>query len=60
MRTAPLWGLRARGPYLHDGRAATVAAAIVLHDGEAAITRDRYNALSAALKQQLLQFLASI
>jgi CxxC motif-containing protein (DUF1111 family) len=60
MRTAPLWGLRVRGPYLHDGRAATVDAAIVLHDGEAAITRDRYNALSAALKQQLLQFLASI
>jgi CxxC motif-containing protein (DUF1111 family) len=60
MRTTPLWGLRVRAPYLHDGRAATVDAAIVLHDGEAAITRNRYNVLSAGQKQQLLQFLGSI
>ena len=49
-----------RPPYLHDARAATVDAAIVLHDGEAAITRNRYDALLAAQKQQLLQFLGSI
>jgi len=60
MRTAPLWGLLARTPYLHDGRAATVDAAIILHDGEAAITRSRYTALSETQKQQLLQFLGSI
>jgi CxxC motif-containing protein (DUF1111 family) len=60
MRTAPLWGLRARAQYLHDGRAATVDAAIVLHDGEAIITRNRYTGLSPAQKQQLLSFLGSI
>lgn len=60
MRTTPLRGLRVRPPYLHDARAATVDAAIVLHDGEAAITRNRYDALLAAQKQQLLQFLGSI
>jgi CxxC motif-containing protein (DUF1111 family) len=60
IRTPPLWGLRARGPYLHDGRAPTVEAAIVMHDGEAAITRDRYAGLSAAQKAALLQFLGSI
>ncbi|HUH95477.1 MAG TPA: di-heme oxidoredictase family protein [Casimicrobiaceae bacterium] len=60
MRTAPLWGLRVRSAYLHDGRAATVDAAILLHDGEARITRNRYAALSATQKQQLLQFLGSI
>jgi len=60
MRTAPLWGLRARGPYLHDGRAATVDAAIGFHDGEAAAARNRYNLLSATQKQQLLEFLSSI
>ena len=43
-----------------DGRAATVAAAIGFHDGEAVNTRNRYNALSATQKQQLLQFLGSI
>jgi CxxC motif-containing protein (DUF1111 family) len=60
MRTPPLWGLRARGPYLHDGRAPTVEAAILMHDGEAAITRDRYAGLSAAQKAALLQFLGAI
>jgi len=60
MRTAPLWGLRVRSAYLHDGRAATVDAAILLHDGEALVTRNRYASLSATQKQQLLQFLGSI
>ena len=31
MRTAPLWGLRARAPYLHDGRASTILQAILFH-----------------------------
>ena len=35
-RTAPLWGVGATGPYLHDGRADTLDAAIRLHGGEAA------------------------
>lgn len=60
MKTAPLWGLRARGPFLHDGRAATVHAAILFHDGEAARARVRYNALPAVQKQQLLEFLGLI
>src|SRR5947207_12376633 len=34
MKTAPLWGLRARTAFLHDGRAATVDSAIRQHDGE--------------------------
>lgn len=33
-RTPPLWGLRDSSPYLHDGRAATVADAVALHGGE--------------------------
>jgi len=60
MRTAPLWGLRARSLYLHDGRAASVDAAVLLHDGEALAARNRYAALGATLKSQLLQFLESI
>ena len=35
-RTPPLWGIRDSGPYLHDGRAATVSEAIVLHSGQGA------------------------
>lgn len=60
MRTAPLWGLRARPVFLHDGRAATVQDAIQWHDGEAGSSRDRFNALKAVEKQQVLEFLSSI
>ena len=60
MRTAPLWGVRVRAPLLHDGRAATVDAAIRLHDGEAAPARQRYTRLNAVQQRQLLDFLNSI
>lgn len=60
MKTAPLWGARVRTLFLHDGRAATIDAAIRLHDGEAARARDRYNALDSGPQQQLLDFLNSI
>jgi CxxC motif-containing protein (DUF1111 family) len=32
-RTAPLWGVADSGPYLHDGRANSLAEAIELHGG---------------------------
>lgn len=60
MRTAPLWGLRARRQLLHDGRAGTVDAAILAHDGEAAPSRDRYRRLTPPLRRQLLDFLNTI
>jgi CxxC motif-containing protein (DUF1111 family) len=60
MRTSPLWGLSARGPYLHDGRAATVAAAILAHAGQGAASTAAYSQLSAAEQQQLLAFLATL
>jgi CxxC motif-containing protein (DUF1111 family) len=60
MRTAPLWGLRASSPYLHDGRAANVDDAIKAHDGEAKASKDRYLKLSRQQVQQLIEFLMSI
>jgi CxxC motif-containing protein (DUF1111 family) len=60
MRTAPLWGLRARSPFLHDGRASTILQAILLHDGEARIIRDRFAALSEGQKNDIIAFLESI
>ncbi len=59
-RTPPLWGLRASGPYLHDGRATTVDQAIRWHDGEAKNSRDRYQQLTPQQRQQILEFLAKI
>jgi CxxC motif-containing protein (DUF1111 family) len=60
MRTAPLWGLRASAPYLHDGRAATIVDAIMAHDGEGARAREAFSRLSAAERAELLAFLGFI
>jgi CxxC motif-containing protein (DUF1111 family) len=60
MRTAPLWGLRARAPYLHDGRASTITQAILFHDGEALTIRNRFEALSASQQEAIVAFLNSI
>jgi CxxC motif-containing protein (DUF1111 family) len=60
MKTQPLWGLRASAPYLHDGRALTVDAAIQAHDGEALASRNLYRQLTATERQQLLEFLNTI
>jgi CxxC motif-containing protein (DUF1111 family) len=60
MRTAPLWGLRARSPFLHDGRASTILQAILLHDGEARIIRDRFATLSESQQNDIIAFLESI
>jgi CxxC motif-containing protein (DUF1111 family) len=60
MRTAPLWGLRAGAPYLHDGRAETISEAIQAHDGEGARARDRFERLSPGQRSDLLAFLGFI
>lgn len=60
MRTAPLWGLRFSAPYLHDGRANTVEAAIRAHDGEGKASRDRYIRLTPTQQGQLRDFLLSL
>jgi RNA polymerase sigma factor (sigma-70 family) len=59
-RTPPLWGLRNSAPYLHDGRAATIAQAITLHAGQGAISARRYAELAARRKQQIEAFLLSL
>lgn len=60
MKTAPLWGLRNRPLWLHDGRARTIEAAITAHDGEAATSRRRYQQLSTSQHQQLIDFLNAL
>ena len=58
--TAPLWGLASRGPYLHDGRAATVLDAIDAHAGEAAPSRQSFDALPSPDQADLRIFLGSL
>lgn len=66
-RTAPLWGVGlaedsqgGRAFLLHDGRAKSLEEAIGLHGGEGARSREKYNGLSAAEKQNLIKFLKSL
>ncbi len=66
-RTPPLWGLGLSpnsqgGQYflMHDGRAKTIEEAILLHGGEAVASKNKFNQMSAAEKNNLLKFLKSL
>lgn len=58
--TRPLWGLADSAPYFHDGGAVTVDAAIARHNGEAALARDNWDALSTAERNALRLYLMSL
>ncbi|HEX3481543.1 MAG TPA: di-heme oxidoredictase family protein [Kofleriaceae bacterium] len=60
MRTAPLWGARFNTQFLHDGRAKTVRAAILAHDGQGLAARNAFAALDPASQALLLKFVNSI
>jgi len=60
MRTAPLWGVRTRTALLHDGRAPTIRAAIVAHDGQGRFARTRFLGLSVGGRAALLAFVRSL
>jgi len=59
-RTAPLWGLNKITSFLHDGRAGSVADAIQAHSGQGGQAKGKFNGLSAADKQALLDFVNSL
>ncbi|MBC8124247.1 MAG: thiol oxidoreductase [Candidatus Kapabacteria bacterium] len=66
-RTTPLWGLGLSpnsqgGSYflMHDGRARSIQAAIMLHGGEAQRSRDLFAALTSTKVAALLKFLESL
>jgi len=65
-RTAPLWGLAASGPgngglaLLHDGRARSVAEAILWHGGEGRAARDAFARMPRADREALVAFVLSL
>jgi CxxC motif-containing protein (DUF1111 family) len=66
-RTPALWGLGLSmnsqgGQYflMHDGRAHSIEAAILLHGGEANAVRERFETLSATEKANLIKFLENL
>jgi CxxC motif-containing protein (DUF1111 family) len=60
MRTAPLWGLRFRTLFLHDGRTSNLTTAITAHAGQGAAAATAFNNLSATQKSDLIAFLQSL
>jgi CxxC motif-containing protein (DUF1111 family) len=59
-RTPPLWGVADSPPYLHDGRAATLQQAILMHGGQAKRAADRFEALRPDGQAQLIAFLRTL
>lgn len=65
-RTPPLWGIglvasiNEKTHFLHDGRARNFQEAILWHDGEARVAKQRYTRLSKADRTALLTFLGSL
>ncbi len=60
IRTVPLWGLRTRNRFMHDGLSLTVNESILRHSGTATFVIDKYRALNKKQKQQVLTFLNSL
>jgi len=60
MRTPPLWGIRAKSIFLHDGRAADIPTAISLHDGQGKTAAQAFQALSTSQQEDLINFLDTL
>lgn len=60
MRTAPLWGIRARNRFMHDGLSVNVSETIQRHAGQATAARNAFNSLTAAQRADLLAFVLSL
>jgi CxxC motif-containing protein (DUF1111 family) len=60
LRTAPLWGVRFRNRLMHDGESTTLRDAILRHHEEAHDAAHRFERMSAADQQAILEFLSSL
>ena len=65
-RTTPLWGIGLSATvngvttYLHDGRARSIAEAILWHGGEAQLAADRFRAMARDDREALMTFVLSL
>src|SRR5215510_6712000 len=60
MRTAPLWGIRARNRLMHEGLNITIFDSIQLHAGQATSARNNFNNLTAGQRSDLIAFVLSL
>jgi CxxC motif-containing protein (DUF1111 family) len=60
VRTAPLWGMRARDRLMHDGSSVSRTDAILRHNNEAAGAANNFASLSLASQNDVISFLNSL
>lgn len=60
IRTAPLWGIRARNRLMHEGLNITIFDSIQMHAGQATAARNAFNSLTAAQRNDLIAFVLSL
>jgi CxxC motif-containing protein (DUF1111 family) len=60
LRTSPLWGSRTHDRHMHDGASLTFTDAILRHAGEATTVINRFRALTANQRNQIVVFLQSL
>ena len=60
IRTPALWGIRARNRLMHQGLNVTIFDAIQLHAGQATASRNNFNSLTAAQRNDLIAFVLSL
>ena len=60
MRTAPLWGIRARNRFMHDGLSVNITETINRHAGQATNARNAFNSLSGGSRADVVAFVLSL
>ena len=60
LRTAPLWGLRTHGRFMHDLESLTLTDAILRHGGEASEVTSNFRGLSSSQRGALIVFLKTL
>jgi CxxC motif-containing protein (DUF1111 family) len=60
VRTAALWGIRARNRFMHDGLTVNITEAIQRHAGQATAARNAFNALTSGQRSDLVFFVLSL
>lgn len=59
-RTTPLWGIRHKTRYMHDGRFTTERDAILAHGGEGQSSTDAFARLNPQQQRRLIDFLETL
>jgi len=58
--TKRLWGMANEAPFMHHGRATTIKEAILMHGGEAKVSREAFARMSESGQNDVVEFLKTL